>query len=71
MTKSWFVLGGGSEVNNKKQQIIQIGKELDFKVLKGINDHIHIDLTYRRFSFSEETTICACMFNIKKILDKT
>jgi len=57
MSKSWLVMGQ-SDNKERKQQIIQIGKTLGLKVLKGINDHIFIELTSRRFSFSEEIKIC-------------
>lgn len=70
MSKSWFVMGQTEVNDNKKQQIIQIGKDLELKVLKGINKNIIINLNYKRFSFSEETSICGCLFNLNKILEK-
>lgn len=69
MSKSWLVLGqSDSNSKDRKQQIIQIGQTLSLKVLKGVNDHIMVDLTSRRFSFSEEIHICGSKVSLDGIL---
>ena len=67
MSKSWLILGQ-SDSKDRKQQIIQIGQTMGLKVLKGVNDHILVDLTSRRFSFSEEIHICGSKLNLDGIL---
>lgn len=59
---------GQSDTKDRKQQVIQIGQTFGLKVLKGVNDHIIIDLTSRRFSFSEEIHICGSKLSLEGIL---
>lgn len=66
LSKSWLVMGDTSE---HRQQIIQIGLPVTLKVIKGINDHIEIELTSKRFAFSDSIVIASSRLDLTPIME--